>query len=180
VNGTISIQSKPNCGTTIDVDVPLSTPTADAQTARLATSVARVMVVEDFEPFRRMISSMLQNRAEVQVICEVADGLEAVQKAEELQPDLIVLDIGLPTLNGIEAARRIAKRVPQSKILFLSQDASADVVQQALSTGASGYAVKADAESELLTAVSAVLRGDMFVSSRLAGGNLHSIRSARA
>jgi PAS domain S-box-containing protein len=145
VNGTISIQSKPNCGTTIDVDVPLSTPTADAQTARLATSVARVMVVEDFEPFRRMISSMLQNRAEVQVICEVADGLEAVQKAEELQPDLIVLDIGLPTLNGIEAARRIAKLAPQSKILFLSQDASADVVQQALSTGASGYAVKADA-----------------------------------
>jgi DNA-binding NarL/FixJ family response regulator len=121
---------------------------------------------------------MLQNRAEVQVICEVADGLEAVQKAEELQPDLIVLDIGLPTLNGIEAARRIAKLAPQSKILFLSQDASADVVQQALSMGASGYAVKADAESELLTAVSAVLRGDMFVSSRLAGRNFRTARSA--
>jgi DNA-binding NarL/FixJ family response regulator len=127
-----------------------------------------------------MISSMLQNRAEVQVICEIADGLEAVQKAEELQPDLIVLDIGLPTLNGIEAARRIAKLVPQSKILFLSQNASADLVQEALSTGASGYAVKADVESELLTAVNAVLRGDMFVSSRLAGSNFHAPRSAQS
>jgi PAS domain S-box-containing protein len=180
VNGTISIESKPNCGTTIDVDVPLSTPTASAQAASLATSVARVMVVEDFEPFRRMISSMLQDRAEVQVIAEVSDGLEALQKAKELQPELILLDIALPGLNGIEAARRISKLVPQSKILFLSQNASADLVQEALSTGASGYAVKADVESELLTAVNAVLRGDMFVSSRLAGSNFHALRSAQS
>jgi DNA-binding NarL/FixJ family response regulator len=79
------------------------------------------MVVEDFEPFRRMISSILQNRAEVQVVCEVSDGLEAVQKAKELQPDLILLDIALPGLNGIEAARQISNLVPQSKILFLAK-----------------------------------------------------------
>jgi len=131
-----------------------------------------VMVVEDFEPFRRMISSILQNRAEVQVVCEVSDGLEAVQKAKELQPDLILLDIGLPGLNGIEAARQISNLVPQSKILFLSQTTSTDVVQEALSTGARGYAVKTDVESELLTAVNAVLRGARFVSSRLVGHGL--------
>jgi PAS domain S-box-containing protein len=172
VNGTISIESKPSCGTTIEVDVPLSTPTVSAQTASLATSLLRVMVVEDYEPFRRMISSILQNRAGVQVVCEVSDGLEAVQKAKELQPDLILLDIGLPRLNGIEVAGQISNLVPHSKILFLSQTTSTDVVQKALSTGASGYAVKTDVESELLTAVNAVLRGDRFVSSRLVGHGL--------
>jgi CheY-like chemotaxis protein len=105
----------------------------------------------------------------LQVICKVADGLEAVQKAQELQPDLIVLDIGLPRLNGIEAARRIRKLSPESKILFLSQESSADAVQAALVLGAQGYVVKAHAGSELLTAVEAVLRGEQFVGSGLTG-----------
>ena len=78
------------------------------QSVRLASSI-RVMVVEDFHPFRRFVCSKLEQRPELQVICEVSDGLEAVQKAEELKPDLILLDIGLPTLNGIEAARRILR-----------------------------------------------------------------------
>jgi len=69
------------------------------------------------------------------VVGEASDGLEAVQKSEELQPDLIVLDIGLPSLNGIEAARRIRNLAPKSKILFLSQESSADVVQEALNSG---------------------------------------------
>jgi len=130
---------------------------------RSASSV-RVVVVEDFEPFRQFIRSMLQKRTELQVICEVSDGLEAVQKAEELQPDLIVLNIGLPTLDGIEAARRIRKLSPKSKILFLSQESSADVVQKALSVG-EGHVFKARAGSELLAAVEAVLTGRQFVSS---------------
>jgi DNA-binding NarL/FixJ family response regulator len=125
--------------------------------------------VEDFEPFRRFIASTLQKRPELQVICEVSDGLEAVQKAQELQPDLIVLDIGLPTLNGIEAARRIRKLSPESKILFMSQESSADAVQTALGLGARGYIVKAHAGSELLTAVEAVLRGNQFVGTGLSG-----------
>jgi DNA-binding NarL/FixJ family response regulator len=118
-------------------------------------SAVRVLVVEDYEPFLRFIHSTLEQRPELQVICEVSDGLEAVQKAEELQPDLIVLDIGLPTLNGIEAARRIRKLSPESKILFVSQESSTDVVQEALSLGALGYVVKARAGSELLAAVTA-------------------------
>ncbi len=97
----------------------------------------------------------------------MSDGLDAIQKAEELLPDLVVLDVGLPTLNGIEAARRIRKLSPKSKLLFLSQESSADIVQQAFSSGAMGYVVKLHAESELLVAVEAVLRGEKFISPTL-------------
>src|ERR1700676_299756 len=102
----------------------------------------RVLVVEDFAPFRQFVTSTLGKAPDVDVICEVSDGLEAVQKAVELKPDLILLDIGLPKLNGIETARRIRKLVPESKILFLSQESSPDVVEAALSTGAQGYVCK--------------------------------------
>jgi len=129
----------------------------------------RVLVVEDHEPFRRFVCSMLQKRSELQVICEASDGLEAVRKAEEFQPDLILLDVGLPTLDGIEAARRIRKLSPESKILFVSQESSAEVVREALGLGARGYVVKTDAVSDLLEGVNAVLRGDQFVGRRLSG-----------
>jgi chemotaxis response regulator CheB len=108
-------------------------------------SLVRVLVVEDFVGFRRVISSIIGKRRDLQIIGEVSDGLEAVRKAEELQPDLILLDIELPMLNGIEAARQIRRLAPKSKILFLSQESSADVVQEALSFGALGYVVKAHA-----------------------------------
>ena len=87
----------------------------------------QVLVVEDYEPWRRFISTTLQKQSELEIICEASDGLEAVKKAEELQPDLILLDVGLPSLNGIEAARQIRKLSPQSKILFVSLESSAEV-----------------------------------------------------
>jgi DNA-binding NarL/FixJ family response regulator len=133
----------------------------------LETSSTRVLVVEDSEPFRKFICSTLGKRPALQIVGEVSDGSEAVQKAEELQPDLIVLDIGLPSLNGIEAARRIRKLSPESKILFLSQESSYDVAQEGLRLGALGYVVKAHAGSELLIAVEAVVRGKRFLSSGL-------------
>jgi DNA-binding NarL/FixJ family response regulator len=83
--------------------------------------LVRVLLVDDFDAFRSFIRTTLQG-TQFQIIAEVPDGLEGIQKAEELQPDLILLDIGLPNLNGIEAARRIPKRAPRSKILFLSQE----------------------------------------------------------
>ena len=86
-----------------------------------------ILVAEDFEPFRKFISSTLRARGNSQIICGVADGLEAVRRAEELQPALIVLDIGLPKLNGIEPARRIGKLSPKSKILFLTVESSPDI-----------------------------------------------------
>ena len=124
----------------------------------------RVLVVEDFVPYRQFICSTLGTKLELQVVGEVSDGLEAVQKAEELKPDLILLDIGLPSLSGIEAARQIRKLSPESKIIFVSQESSADVVQEALSLGAWGYVVKTRAGHELLAAVESVLLGKPFVS----------------
>jgi CheY-like chemotaxis protein len=124
---------------------------------------ARVLVVEDFPDFRRFICSKLKERHDLKVIAEVPDGLEAVQKAAELKPDLILLDIGLPTINGIEAARQIRNLSPESKIVFLSQETSPDVVKEALSTGAWGYIVKSEAANQLLAAVVAVISGTPFV-----------------
>jgi DNA-binding NarL/FixJ family response regulator len=137
----------------------------------LEGSTTSILVADDYEPWRRFVSTTLQKQPGLQVSGEASDGLEAVQKAEELHPDLIVLDIGLPSLNGLEAARRIRKLSPESKILFISQESSSDVVREALGTGARGYVVKADAGSELLQAIDAVLRGERFVGKRFAGHN---------
>ena len=130
-------------------------------------SSVRVLVAEDFAPFRRFLCTMLAKNPEWQVVGEASDGLEAVHKAEELQPDLITLDLGLPTLNGIEAAREIRKLAPGCKILFLSQESSTDLVQEALRSGALGYVLKAQAGIDLRVAVEAVLEGRQFVSSGL-------------
>ena len=126
-------------------------------------SSLRVLVVEDFAPFSQLICSTLAERLDVQVIGEASDGLEAVYRAEELKPDLILLDIGLPTLNGIEAARQIRQLCPESKIIFVSQESDADIVQEALSLGALGYVVKTMAGGELVTAINAVCDGRLFV-----------------
>ena len=107
---------------------------------------------------------MLEENPEVRVIGEAVDGVEAVQKAVEFQPDLILLDSDLPKLSGIEAARQIRKIAPKSKILFLSQDSNPEVVQDAFGLGARGYVTKSDAARELLTAVKAVGLGKQYVS----------------
>jgi DNA-binding NarL/FixJ family response regulator len=129
--------------------------------------IVRVLVVEDHIPFRRFISSALNKRRNLQIIDEVSDGLEAIQKAVRLKPDLILLDIGLPTLNGIEVARQIRRAVPESKIIFLTTECAAAVVQEAVSLGASGYVVKAMAGADLLAALEAVISGRQFASRSL-------------
>ena len=128
-------------------------------------SLVRVLIVEDFVPFRRFLCSTLGTKPQLQVVSEASDGLEAVQKAEELKPDLILLDIGLPSLNGIAAARQIRKLSPESKIIFVSQESSADIIQEALNLGAWAYVLKTRAQSDLPAAVDAVLFGKQFVSS---------------
>ena len=131
----------------------------------------RVLVVEDFVPYRRFTCSTLVTLCGLQTVGEVSDGLDAIQKAVELHPDLIVLDIGLPSLNGMETARQVRKLVPESKIIFLTQESSPDVVQEALSLGARAYVAKMKAHSELLTAVDAALSGRIFVGSRIGADN---------
>ena len=146
----------------------------------LETSSVRVLVVEDSEPFRRFICSTLGKGPELQIVGEVSDGLEAIQKAQELQPDLILLDVGLPTLNGVEAARGIRELSPTSKIVFVTQESSLDVVQEALGLGALGYVVKAHAGRELIAAVEAVREGRLFVSAGVAGSKLAEVADRQA
>ena len=106
------------------------------------------------------------------MIAQTPDGLEAVQSAQELKPDLILLDIGLPGLNGIEVAHQVSRLVPSVTILFVSQNNDADVVATARSNGAKGYVLKIDVNRELLRAIEAVLRGEQFASTELAQRNL--------
>ena len=145
-----------------------------------------ILVVDDFEPFRRFVCPILEREAGLRIIGEASDGLTAVQKIEELQPDLILLDIGLPGLNGMEVARRASKLAPNARILFVSQESSFDVVHQALGLGALGYVHKQHGASELIGAVKTVLAGRQFISSSLKDqeyykrGNIQSPRRHEA
>jgi DNA-binding NarL/FixJ family response regulator len=130
-------------------------------------SFVRILVVDDFAPWCRFVIEKLTENPNLRIVGVVSDGLEAVLKAEELQPDLILLDIGLPKVTGIEAARQIRKVAPKSKILFVSQELDRDVAHAALSEGAHGYVLKSDANNELFAAVEAVMQGEKFVSRRL-------------
>lgn len=129
----------------------------------------RILIVEDHDAFRRFVSSMLQEQANWQVIGEVEDGLEAIRQAEALQPDVILLDIGLPGMNGIDTARQISHVASDARIIFLTQESSLDVVRAAFRAGAWGYVLKAQAGAELLAAVGAVSQGMQFVSDGLDG-----------
>jgi len=135
-------------------------------------AAVRVLLVEDFVAFRQFICLRLwnshclrlRNSPDLRVIGEASDGLEALQKAVELRPDLILLDLGLPSLNGIEVARHMRRLVPESKIIFLTRETSAETVQEALSVGAWGYVTKSKAQADLFAAVEAVLSGKTFIS----------------
>ena len=133
----------------------------------------RILIAEDYEPFRHYYCSTFEQRGGFQVVGEASDGLEAIEKAKELQPDLIIFDIGLPKLNGLEAAKEARRLVPFAKILFVSQEFSFDLVEAALRLGASGYVHKSHVQSDLFSAIESVLRGKYFVSGvmRRAFGN---------
>jgi DNA-binding NarL/FixJ family response regulator len=139
----------------------------------------RILVVEDFELFRRVICSILRRRSEFQIIAEASDGLEAVHLAEKLQPDLILLDVGLPRLNGLEATKLIRERAPNARILFVSQERSSDVVRECLRSGGLGYVQKMRTESDLLPAIDAALQGKEFVSSLLRRDTVPDITGAK-
>jgi len=130
-------------------------------------SVIRILVVDDHELVRRAICSLLSSDPVVEVVCQMADGEQAVLKAEEIQPDLVLLDISLPGISGIEAARRIRGVSPNSRIIFLSQHDSLQMVQDAVRVGGHGYVTKMDAGSDLLKAIRTVREGKRFVSQRI-------------
>jgi DNA-binding NarL/FixJ family response regulator len=135
-------------------------------------TLLRVLVVDDSEVIRRGVCTLLEGEPELRVVSMASDGLEAVEQAREQQPDVILLDISLPRLNGIEAARRIRRVAPESKILFLSQYDTWATAREALKTGAAGYVVKSDAASDLISGVWSVFHGKSFVSSTLLAHDL--------
>ena len=127
-------------------------------------SVGRILVVDDFVPWQHLVLRLLELQTDLQIISTAVDGIEAVQKAEELQPDLILMDLGLPEMNGIEATRQIGVVSPGSRVLFLTHHSEADIIQAAFDAGASGYVLKSDFNADLIPAVRAVLLGQKFVS----------------
>ena len=142
---------------------------APKRVSSCSPTLIRILLVDDFERFRNFTSSLLRKQPGFQIVGHALDGPEAVQKAQELKPDLVVLDIGLPKLNGIEAARQIRSVSPDSKLMFLTGNNDPEVAREALGTCATGYVSKLDAAVELLNAVEAVLLGKQFVSTTLAG-----------
>jgi DNA-binding NarL/FixJ family response regulator len=127
----------------------------------------RTLVVEDNKSFLDFVTSTLHRQPNLRIVGEVQNGIDAVERAEALQPDLILLDIGLPGLNGIAVAHRIRRLVPDARILFLTQETDAEIVGEAFDLGAWGYVIKAQAGKELLLAVEAILSGKKFVSDGL-------------
>jgi len=127
-------------------------------------AAASVLIVDDFAPYRAYIASLLKGYPKLKVVDEASEGLQAVEKARYWKPDVIFMDIGLPLLNGIEAAQRIREVSPHSQIVFLSQDTSPELVEKAIELGASGYVFKSEAERNLFAAIDAVLDGRQFFS----------------
>ena len=115
--------------------------------------ILRVLVVDDSEIVRRGICQILQTQVDLEVICEASDGADAVRKAREHRPDIVLLDITMPVMNGFEAARRIKHELPSTLILMVSQFDSAPFQREAITAGASGYVVKSNAASELIPAL---------------------------
>jgi DNA-binding NarL/FixJ family response regulator len=121
------------------------------------TSAVLVLVVDDFEQWRQFVCTVLKQIPDV-TVQQASDGLEAIEKVQKMRPDLVLLDIGLPNLNGIDVSREIARLSPESKIIFLTENRDDDLIEQAFRAGASGYVIKSNAASELASAVKAALK----------------------
>lgn len=130
-------------------------------------SLVRVLIVDDFPAWRSFVALQVRQKKAWQIVSEASDGVEAIQKACESRPEVVVLDIGLPGLSGLEVAQCILRDLPSTKILFLSENRSCEVVQECLRIGGSGYVLKSDSAKDFLPAMAAVLRGEIFLSTNL-------------
>jgi DNA-binding NarL/FixJ family response regulator len=142
---------------------------SNVESAReLQMSLVRILIVDDFDLWKGFVIARLRERPDLTIVGFASDGMQAVQKAEELQPDLVLLDMMLPKLNGIESARHIRRVAPLAKILFVSSESDSESIQTAFQAGGSGYVSKMEAAAGLLAGIDAVLRGERFVSPGLA------------
>jgi DNA-binding NarL/FixJ family response regulator len=129
----------------------------------------RILVVDDHDMVRRQLCLLLRAQPDLEVICEAVDGEAAIRRAGELHPDVILLDISLPGLDGFTTARHIREVAPEAEILFVSQHDTMQMVREAIRAGGRGYIVKLDIVSELVPAVHAVSEKKEFISARLGG-----------
>jgi len=120
--------------------------------------IVRVLVVDDFEKWREYVCATIQEIPGLQVVGEAADGLEAIQKSKDLRPHLILLDISLPRLDGIEVARRLSQVCPESRIIFVTENRSSDIREEGFRAGGSAFVIKSESASELIAAINAVLK----------------------
>jgi DNA-binding NarL/FixJ family response regulator len=127
-------------------------------------SKIRVLLAEDHTIVRKGLRSLLDGEAGIEVIGEAQDGREAVEKVQQLLPDVVLMDIAMPALSGLEATRQIKKRFPEVRVLILTMHATEEYIFQILRVGASGYVVKQAAPNELISAIQAVYRGESFLS----------------
>lgn len=127
----------------------------------------RVLVVDDVEDWRKSICLLLKEDPMIEIVGEASDGVRAVQMAQEMQPTVILLDISLPRLDGIQVAGWMRKLSPNSKIIFVSQQIDVDVVHAVMEIGASGFVLKSDIVESLISAIRAAIRDEKFMSSKL-------------
>jgi DNA-binding NarL/FixJ family response regulator len=127
----------------------------------------RILVADDHEVVRQGLRGLVEAQPGWQVVGEAVDGREAVEKAKQLRPDIVVLDVSMPNLNGLEATRQIRKAVPDTEVLILTMHDSEPLVRDVLEAGARGYVLKSDAGRELVTALQAVLKHRPYLTSRV-------------
>ena len=168
LGGSLEVDSQPDRGTRIRVSVPLAGAAGGGRARGMnAMSKIRILLADDHTLFRAGIRALLQTLGDIEVVAEANDGREALRLVEVHRPDVVLLDILMPGLNGLDAAARIGRTSSRSRVIVLSMNADADSVLRALRAGAVGYLVKTADPAELEMAIRAVTRGEKFLSSAI-------------
>lgn len=162
----VFLEAVPRKATNETMDSPMHNPEGHAS-SRSPVSTTRILLVDDHEIIRKGLRSVLEARRDWEIIGEATTGRDAVKKVEELKPDVVVMDISMPEMNGLEAVRQIVKLVPRTEVLVLTMHESEDLVREVLEAGARGYLLKSDASRQLISAIEALRVHRPFLTSKV-------------